>query len=367
MELLSAFDPIYIAYAALVIMALLAILVGSFDSVPHHAKPDEERELLSSSDAYWFPIIGSAVLFSFYVLFAIFGKEVINLIITAYFAIFGAISVARLLSPILRRTVHTMLGFTPHAADEQSPPSVVSWKSSILEPYSFSFKRLGHSAWEGTVDIMDLFGFIFASLFTVYYVVTKNWIASNFFGMAFAIGAISLLHLDSFGTGMILLSGLFVYDIFWVFGTNVMVTVAKSFDAPIKILWPRDIFAAKYEFALLGLGDIVIPGIFVALCLRFDHERAGKPQSRRSYSKPYFWTCYLLYFLGLATTIFVMHNFKAAQPALLYLSPACIFSVLITALYRRELSLMWNFSTEPATPTKAKDAPVANGPTAKDS
>lgn len=33
----------------------------------------------------------------------------------------------------------------------------------------------------------------------------------------------------------ILQAGLFVYDIFWVFFTPVMVSVAKSFDAPIKV------------------------------------------------------------------------------------------------------------------------------------
>jgi hypothetical protein len=30
-------------------------------------------------------------------------------------------------------------------------------------------------------------------------------------------------------------AGLFFYDIFWVFFTPVMVSVAKSFDAPIKV------------------------------------------------------------------------------------------------------------------------------------
>jgi len=54
------------------------------------------------------------------------------------------------------------------------------------------------------------------------------------FGMAFAINGVELLHLNSVLTGCILLGGLFVYDVFWVFGTNVMVTVAKSFEAPIK-------------------------------------------------------------------------------------------------------------------------------------
>lgn len=33
----------------------------------------------------------------------------------------------------------------------------------------------------------------------------------------------------------VLQAGLFVYDIFWVFFTPVMVSVAKSFDAPIKV------------------------------------------------------------------------------------------------------------------------------------
>ena len=40
-------------------------------------------------------------------------------------------------------------------------------------------------------------------------------------------------------TGALLLSGLFFYDVFWVFGTPVMVTVAKSLDAPIKLVFPR--------------------------------------------------------------------------------------------------------------------------------
>ncbi len=52
--------------------------------------------------------------------------------------------------------------------------------------------------------------------------------------MAFAINGVELLNLNNVLTGCILLGGLFVYDIFWVFGTNVMVTVAKSFEAPIK-------------------------------------------------------------------------------------------------------------------------------------
>ena len=51
------------------------------------------------------------------------------------------------------------------------------------------------------------------------------------------------------------------------------------------------------------------------------------------------------YLLGLGTTIFVMHTFQAAQPALLYLSPACIGSVLLTALVRGEVKELFAYKS----------------------
>ncbi|KAL0692718.1 hypothetical protein Bca4012_059898 [Brassica carinata] len=108
--------------------------------------------------------------------------------------------------------------------------------------------------------------------------------------------------------------GLFFYDIFWVFFTPVMVSVAKSFDAPIKLLFPTG--DALRPYSMLGLGDIVIPGIFVALALRFDVSRRSKPQ--------YFTSAFVGYVAGVVLTIVVMNWFQAAQPALLYIVPAVI-------------------------------------------
>lgn len=64
--------------------------------------------------------------------------------------------------------------------------------------------------------------------------------------------------------------GLFAYDVFWVFGTDVMVTVARSFDAPIKLLFLRAHATedTDAQFSMLGLGDIVIPGTFRSLLYR---------------------------------------------------------------------------------------------------
>ena len=84
-----------------------------------------------------------------------------------------------------------------------------------------------------------------------------------------SIGAISL---GSFQTGAVLLAGLFCYDIFWVFGTEVMMTVATKVEAPIKFLYtaPPSETERVYPFSVLGLGDVVIPGLFVRLMTKVD-------------------------------------------------------------------------------------------------
>ena len=89
-----------------------------------------------------------------------------------------------------------------------------------------------------TQDIIILIG---SAAVGIWYFLKKHWVANNLFGLAFAINGVELLHLNKVVTGCILLGGLFFYDIFWVFGTNVMVTVAKSFEAPIKLVFPQDL------------------------------------------------------------------------------------------------------------------------------
>ena len=55
-----------------------------------------------------------------------------------------------------------------------------------------------------------------------------------------------------------------------------MVTVALNLDAPIKLLFPYNLYGDEVKTSLLGLGDIVIPGIFIALCLRYDINKQFK-------------------------------------------------------------------------------------------
>lgn len=93
---------------------------------------------------------------------------------------------------------------------------------------------------------------------------------NNILAVVFCVHALQFIFLGNFKTGSLLLTLLFFYDIFFVFGTDVMLTVAKNVDAPIKLQFPRDLSTDPKQFSILGLGDIVIPGIFMSLCLRFD-------------------------------------------------------------------------------------------------
>uniref|UniRef100_A0A5F9CD49 Histocompatibility minor 13 n=1 Tax=Oryctolagus cuniculus TaxID=9986 RepID=A0A5F9CD49_RABIT len=211
-------------------------------------------------------------------------------------------------------------------------------------------------------DTKDLVCLGLSSIVGVWYLLRKHWIANNLFGLAFSLNGVELLHLNNVSTGCILLGGLFIYDVFWVFGTNVMVTVAKSFEAPIKLVFPQDLLEKGLEadnFAMLGLGDIVIPGIFIALLLRFDI-------SLKKNTHTYFYTSFAAYIFGLGLTICIMHVFKHAQPALLYLVPACIGFPVLVALAKGEVTEMFSYESSaeilPHTPRLTHFPTVSGSP-----
>ena len=114
-----------------------------------------------------------------------------------------------------------------------------------------------------------------------------------------------------------------------------MVKVATTLDVPIKLLWAKSMtFATERGFTMLGLGDIVVPGMFVALALRYDYHRAQKDGlKRQGFRKPYFYAAVFAYAAGLGTTMAVMHVWQPAQPALLYLR--CVRSVFPTLTHER--------------------------------
>jgi len=330
----SSPEGMAIAYGSLVIMALLPIFFGAYRSVKHQIEQresNEKPETMTRKDAMMFPLIASVSLFGIYMVFKIFSKDHINLLLTGYFFLLGVMALTHLWSPLMSK-------FMP--------------KSFPLIPYHLTFIQGDGDEREALIDFKftthDVACFAVSTIVGVWYLLKKHWIANNLLGIAFAVNGVELLHLNSVSTGCILLAGLFVYDIFWVFGTNVMVTVAKSFEAPIKLLFPQDLLSNGLNasnFAMLGLGDIVIPGIFIALLLRFDVSLKRK-------SNAYFNATFFAYLLGLLATIFVMHVFKHAQPALLYLVPACMSAPFLLALIKGDIKALIAYEDQPEEKTK---------------
>ncbi|KAF7210465.1 minor histocompatibility antigen H13 isoform X2 [Nothobranchius furzeri] len=325
-----------LAYGSLVVMALLPIFFGALRSVTcsKSKNSSDAPETITGRDAARFPIIASCTLFGLYLFFKVFSQEYINLLLSVYFFVLGVLALSHTMSPLMSRIF------------PESFPN---------KQYQLLFTQGSGETKEEIVnyefDTKTLVCLLISSVVGFWYLLKKHWIANNLFGLAFALNGVELLHLNNVSTGCILLGGLFIYDVFWVFGTNVMVTVAKSFEAPIKLVFPQDLLEkglGASNFAMLGLGDIVIPGIFIALLLRFD-------VSLKKNSRTYFYSSFLAYIFGLGLTIFVMHTFKHAQPALLYLVPACVGFPVLVALLKGELMEMFRYEEDSAEEAEPKE------------
>ncbi|XP_037397366.1 minor histocompatibility antigen H13 isoform X3 [Pygocentrus nattereri] len=336
-----------LAYGSLVLMALLPIFFGALRSVSSSKSKNSSDmpETITSRDAARFPIIASCTLFGLYLFFKIFSQEYINLLLSMYFFVLGILALSHTMSPFMNRVFPANL---PNKQYQLLFTQGTGESKEEIVNYEF--------------DTKDLICLGISSVVGVWYVLKKHWVANNLFGLAFALNGVELLHLNNVSTGCILLGGLFVYDVFWVFGTNVMVTVAKSFEAPIKLVFPQDLLERGLDasnFAMLGLGDVVIPGIFIALLLRFD-------VSLKKNSRTYFYTSFFAYIFGLGFTIFIMHTFKHAQPALLYLVPACIGFPVVVALVKGELTEMFSYESSeevlPHTPRLTHFPTVSGSP-----
>lgn len=224
--------------------------------------------ILDTKEAMKFPLIGSAVLISLYVV--LMYLRWLNVAITVYLVCVGIVSLATCVKPHLGASI---------------PLGVVCVAIGAL------------------------------------YIWSHHWLINNILGVAICLVAIETIQLPNLVTSSVLLIGLFFYDIFWVFGTTVMVSVAKNIDGPIKVELPRNFFGESRQLSMLGLGDIVIPGFFISQMLRFSvHVGRGNK---------YFRAAMYAYTASLINTVAVMLVFNAAQPALLYIVPWLLITICI--------------------------------------
>lgn len=338
--------------------SMLIIALGSFKSLEEMIKQmkkihiDKEAgssniEKMNFNDAWQFPIVAGITLCGLYYAMEYFGKDAVNYFLMVYIAMGGSQGVKAMLE--------SFFGNAFAAYD----------KDLLID---INVKLIGL---ELQVTLFDIFCLMISGIQMILYVWSKNWVYNNILCLIFCTHALQSMFIGNFKNGFMLLTLLFFYDIFFVFGTDVMLTVAKGIDAPIKLLFPKDYTKeGKAAFSILGLGDIVIPGIFVSLCLRFDFLKSIKveyldqlikadakgtaKEDPMSYlvkmavncDKSYFKAVNIGYLLAMICTIVVMLVFEHGQPALLYLVPGCIISVLTTACMRGEYSKMMEHDEE---------------------
>ncbi|KAK9355219.1 signal peptide peptidase-domain-containing protein [Lipomyces doorenjongii] len=378
---------------------------------PADLSPPSSREKLMEEDAYLMPVMGGVMLVGMYFLIKKLTAKYIEMFFNVYFAVFGVFAVAKSFGSafkvIAKRTGTSLTRWRitvvenppwneqPVAKEREngerksieSTDSVATIGSSggvsaereklmnqlvktptlrqmltpsfFLNQYKISSQLsklppVPEEVAKWYISSADILGFPLGLAVVVGNWYTQNWLLGNILGASFAFSSIQILMIDSFKTGYIMLSGLFVYDIFFVFGTDVMVTVATSLTVPIKLTAPRPATASspRGSNAMLGLGDIIVPAIFLSLCLRFDlwnfHRKNPNLAyaSARKFPKPFFNIAMLLYAFALVTTIGIMHALKTAQPALLYLCPGIGGAVIVTAIVRKEWSIMWGYKEE---------------------
>ncbi|KAJ3507466.1 hypothetical protein NM208_g15954 [Fusarium decemcellulare] len=258
---------------------------------------------------------------------------------------------------------------------------------------------------EGKIKFAHMAAMLMALATALIYSSTTSPLLANTLGYGMCYGSFLLLSPTDFLTSTLVLVGLFFYDIFMVFYTPYMITVATKLDVPIKLT-----FEAAERKSILGLGDIVIPGMVMALALRFDlwlhYVRKIKYESTdlkliekdtvsgalvtRSevkhkevkakyvsvkgnwgenlwtrgafflpapqqlppeleaarFRKTYFHASVVGYFLGMLATLAMLLVFKHGQPALLYLVPGVLGSLWLTGLVRGELKQMWKYTED---------------------
>eukprot|EP00946_MAST-07B_sp_MAST-7B-sp1_P001278 g1278.t1 len=400
--------------------------------------------VIGSDEAARMPIMGSCVLFGLFCVYKYLPGDYVKLLFTLYVVCMCmgglGVNLSDLVNLIRNRTTKPFIDLK-------------------------AFSILGIAVGDVSLTFVDVLGYALAAALGYYYVLTRddyeaNWIVNNLFGVSFCLLGMKHVNISTYKTGAIMLCGLFVYDVFWVFlskpliGTNVMVHVAKGVKAPIKLMFPRigtgmiategddgamwpaertvlahdaanvtteyntseligckltcihsdpcnfmswdnataadascSLYSAagetmvaaahagvawfskgdKFQPSMLGLGDIVVPGIFLSLLGKWDtarHFRAnvakyGLEDAERhpvGYSTYFNWSM-IAYVLSLIATLIAMIYMDAAQPALLYIVPFVLGASMLVALIRGEMTELWEFEVPGA---EENEGPIAD-------
>ncbi|KAI3796555.1 hypothetical protein L1987_39230 [Smallanthus sonchifolius] len=187
----------------------------------------------------------------------------------------------------------------------------------------------------------------FAVVWAVKRRISFAWIGQDILGIALIVTVIQIIRVPNLKVGTILLSCAFLYDIFWVFVSkwwfheSVMIMVARGDKSgedgiPMLLKIPR-MFDPWGGYSIIGFGDIILPGLLVAFSLRYDWL------SNKSLRAGYFLWAMIAYGFGLLITYVALNLMDGhGQPALLYIVPFTVGTLLTLGKQRGDLRHLWS-------------------------
>lgn len=235
-----------------------------------------------------------------------------------------------------------------------------------LWPFAEFFSKRLPSRWTASANALQTATTIVALppaiVVVISWLLTGHWLPNNILGISLCILFATICKVPNLKVATMLFCGLFVYDIFFVFfsehifGRNVMVEVAttaptnpastlaswlhlpinpvKTLALPAKLMIPT---SDGKHFAILGLGDIILPEVLLSYLLHFDLTH----NSWTSLSSGYFIYALVAYLFAVMLSFYCNYAFRSAQPALLYIVPSVLLVTMAFALYRCQARALW--------------------------
>ncbi|KAF5836765.1 signal peptide peptidase-like protein [Dunaliella salina] len=245
----------------------------------HRSLSAPNRAQISIKEGLIAPLAASVSLFTCYLLVTFLPDLDISKLINAYFWLLSTFACTSALQSQLTRA---------------GKGNVLGAKSIVFDnlPDWILGDEQGKPVTRAEISPADILSVVGGLGLATAHLFSQNWTLNNLMACLIASDILQLVGIRSFRVAGLLLVGLLLYDVFWVFaspsvvGNNVMLTVATSdvITGPSRLLFPRELGgvgeAANYPFSLLGLGDIALPGLLACLALRYDASKTVDMKGR---------------------------------------------------------------------------------------
>lgn len=293
-------------------IAILCVGLGSFITNCEGAKAP--ADVLTAARARRYPYIAAVALTSLNVLFERLGPTMVNFTLMFYFGLAGANAIWFLLRTVFRPYGRVLFMF---------PKSHTILTEFVLPGRPVPF----HAS--------DVPLYLIGVGINLFYYQSRDNITNNVIAGSIAMFAVMSIRIEKFTSAAPMLWSLLIYDVFFVYSTDVMQSVARNIQGPVKLVYGKE-----RGMSILGLGDIVLPGLFLSVCARFD-QFMKKLTGRWS---PYWTVAMIGYVVAIVTTDVVCYLSGQGQPALLFITPLVTVPTVALALYRRERYAFMSFS-----------------------